>query len=121
MDSLPQEVEDISATSVSRLENVNAILSTCLYIKQHEELVWIPRIKVRLAIADAWAIKPGTRILDIGCGQGESSVMLAQVLGPGSFIFGIDTARPDYGTPYTVTQSHEHIAKSELGSRRYVF
>lgn len=117
MGSLAQELDESVRASSTRAEDIQAILSTCLYVKQHEALVWIPRIKVRLAITEAWAIEPGARVLDIGCGQGESSVVLAQVLGPTSAIVGIDTARPDYGRPYNVSQSQEHIAGTEIGSR----
>lgn len=109
---------DISTTSLSNEENVNTILANCLLLEKQREPAWIPRIKVRLAIVGAWDIKPGARILDIGCGQGESAVTLAHMLGPDTAVHAIDPGLPDYGSPYTLSQSWDHIStKTELGRR----
>lgn len=40
-------------------------------------------------IKDA-GISPGMRVLDIGCGNGEVSLLLAKVVGPGGEVVGID-------------------------------
>ncbi|KAI4863020.1 hypothetical protein F4820DRAFT_428426 [Hypoxylon rubiginosum] len=94
---------------------IDTLLSCCLYEKDLLSIAYIPRFKHRLSILSALSIPPGSRILDIGCGQGESSLALALELGPSSHITGIDTAIPDYGGPFTVRESHEHVAKSALG------
>lgn len=114
------------STSLSQEENVDIILANSLFLETQRQPAWIPRIKHRLAITAAWNI-PRARarartthitIADIGCGQGESAVTLAHVLGPSATIHGIDNALPDYGTPYTVAQSWAHIAtKTALGRR----
>lgn len=67
----------------SEAEDINTILDNCLLLEKQREPAWIPRIKVRRTIIKAWDIKPssGARIIDIGCGQGESSVSLAYFLG----------------------------------------
>jgi ubiquinone/menaquinone biosynthesis C-methylase UbiE len=44
----------------------------------------------RLAIVSFWAIAPGSRVLELGCGQGDTTIALAHAVDPGS---------PDYGTP----------------------
>ena len=38
----------------------------------------------------ALAVRPGERILDIGCGTGQTSVELGQIVGSGGEVFGID-------------------------------
>jgi SAM-dependent methyltransferase len=43
---------------------------------------------------DALAPKPGERILDIGCGAGETSLELAQAVGAGGHVTGVDISRP---------------------------
>lgn len=70
----------------------------------------------RLNICKAWGIDKGCcHFLDIGCGQGECSLVLAEALGPKGHVTGADTAPPDYGGPYTLGQSQEYILSSKLG------
>ncbi|KAI2817244.1 hypothetical protein CBS147482_5838 [Aspergillus niger] len=61
--------------------------------------------------------KQGSKVLDIGCGQGESSLVLALINGSHGQITAIDTAPPGYGGPYIVHQSQKHIQASTLEQR----
>ncbi|KAI3391457.1 hypothetical protein diail_7319, partial [Diaporthe ilicicola] len=111
----------------TRLEEtaVDTLLANFLYPEDLKDNIFIPRFKQRLSIIKAWDILASSasndgakplHILDIGCGQGESSAALAVVLGPScAHVTGIDTARPDYGSPYTVSETHAHIAATDLG------
>ena len=101
----------------SHLERINILLSCCAHYPAQESLYYIPRFTHRLSITKAWGIPPGQHVLDIGCGQGESSLVLAMELGPSGHVTGIDPSPPDYGTPFNLAQSHEYIAKSALGPR----
>ncbi|KAK3400719.1 hypothetical protein B0T20DRAFT_347517 [Sordaria brevicollis] len=108
-------------TSTSTGEE-DAKIATLLAAFPHDPslapLVFIPRFRQRLSILSAWSIPPGSRVLDIGCGQGDSSLVLALELGPDCHVTGIDTAPPSYGTPLTVSESQSKILQSvELGSR----
>ncbi|KAE8416403.1 hypothetical protein BDV36DRAFT_284544 [Aspergillus pseudocaelatus] len=78
--------------------------------------IFIPRFIHRLRMAEAWGISSGERILDIGCGQGDSSLILAHLVGPNGRITGIDSVQPEYGTPFAVQQSQEYTKRSSLGS-----
>ena len=40
------------------------------------------------------AIKPGERVVDIGCGCGQTSLDLAERVGPKGFVLGIDISQP---------------------------
>ncbi len=40
------------------------------------------------------AIAPGERVLDIGCGSGETSLMAARAVGPAGSVTGLDISRP---------------------------
>lgn len=96
---------------------VDLLLSSCLYEPSLEAEVYIPRFQNRLTIVDAWSISAGLHLLDIGCGQGESSLALALAVSPLGHITALDPAQPEYGTPFTVAESHSYILKSSLGPR----
>jgi SAM-dependent methyltransferase len=43
------------------------------------------------------AAKPGERVLDIGCGAGQTSTLLADAVGPGGHVTGVDISSPLLG------------------------
>ncbi|KAJ5971440.1 S-adenosyl-L-methionine-dependent methyltransferase [Penicillium vulpinum] len=96
---------------------MDTLLASYLHDERARESSVEPKFLHRLALSDAWQIDPGSRVLDVGCGQGESSLVLAVATGPNGHIVGIDTAPPDYGGPYTVAQSQKHIKASILGDQ----
>ncbi|KAF2243136.1 S-adenosyl-L-methionine-dependent methyltransferase [Trematosphaeria pertusa] len=61
-------------------------------------------------------IKPGDRILEIGCGQGDCTAVLA-LLYPHSHIDAVDPAPLDYGAPETLGQAQVRIKAYEFGDR----
>ncbi|KAM3447746.1 hypothetical protein MY3296_008438 [Beauveria thailandica] len=96
---------------------MDSLLASFLHNPALLEKFHIPRFKLRLATIAAWGVQKGERLLDIGCGQGESSVALAAVVGAGGRVTAIDTAQMDYGDPFTMREAHAHIQKSALGAR----
>ncbi|GKT51876.1 methyltransferase ustM [Colletotrichum spaethianum] len=48
----------------------------------HLHTVLLPQLAHRLRLAALWSIAPSTKVLDIGCGQGDSSLALSHVVGP---------------------------------------
>ncbi|KAK8041683.1 hypothetical protein PG993_006206 [Apiospora rasikravindrae] len=102
---------------IPEAEKIKILLNSTLYDESLRDLAYIPRFQHRLSILRAWSIPAGSRILDIGCGQGESTLALALELGERARVTGIDTALPDYGTPYTVSQAQAHSLRSVLGPR----
>ncbi|MCJ1357637.1 MAG: hypothetical protein MMC33_007633 [Icmadophila ericetorum] len=106
-----------SQTSKLGSSKLDTLLSCCLHDPKQEDLIYIPRFKHRLTLTKAWSIKPNQKILDIGCGQGESCLAVALDLGPSGHVIGIDTAEPDYGTPFSIQKSQDFVTKSILGER----
>lgn len=57
------------------------------------------------------------KVLEIGCGQGDTTVVLADVVGESGHVTAIDIAPGDYGAPFTLGEAHERINQSALGDR----
>lgn len=71
----------------------------------------------RLALVEAFQIKKGMRVLEIGCGQGDTTVALADAVGHTGHVVAIDIASPEYGAPITLGEASEAIKNSALGSQ----
>jgi ubiquinone/menaquinone biosynthesis C-methylase UbiE len=71
----------------------------------------------RKTLVQAWSILPGSRVLEIGCGQGDCTEALAEAVGPAGHIDAIDPAPLDYGSPETLGEAQSRISQSPVGSR----
>ncbi|KAK4187237.1 putative SAM-dependent methyltransferase [Podospora australis] len=76
----------------------------------------------RLNLVNKWspeAINARTSsILEIGCGQGTCTAVLAEaVSAQAGHVDAIDPAPPSYGAPFTLAQAHAHLVSSpEIGN-----
>ncbi|OAA55692.1 SAM-dependent methyltransferase [Cordyceps fumosorosea ARSEF 2679] len=74
----------------------------------------------RIQLCRAWgldALEP-FHVLDVGCGQAESTAVLAYFAGEDGHATGLDPAEPSYGAPFTVQQSQDYLRQSSpLGPR----
>lgn len=98
------------------MTDLEALAQCYPHEKEHASIV-LPQLQHRLNLAKAWGIAPGNTVVDIGCGQGDSVVGLAAVVGPTGRVVGIDPGPPDYGSPLTLAQAQAFIRNSELGDR----
>ncbi|KAM7220626.1 putative SAM-dependent methyltransferase [Rhypophila decipiens] len=57
----------------------------------------------------------GLRILEIGCGQGTCTQVLAEAVSPNGHIDAVDPAPLDYGAPFTIGQAQSHLSAGPLG------
>jgi len=71
----------------------------------------------REALAAGWEIPPGARILEIACGQGDMSAVLAEAVGATGHVTGIDIASPEYGAPLTLGEATALLQAGPLGHR----
>lgn len=71
----------------------------------------------RLQLISFWDIKPGSKVLELGCGQGESTIALADAVGEGGHVDAVDNCDPEYGEPFKVTDSTQFILNGPLGKR----
>lgn len=57
-----------------------------------------PQTKHRINVVDAWGLQlDGQRVLEVGCGQGDASVVLSSAVGEEGRVTAWDPASPDYG------------------------
>ena len=73
--------------------------------------------RYREALAEGWEIPAGARILEIACGQGDMSAVLAQAVGAIGHVTGVDIASPEYGAPLTLGEATALLQAGPLGDR----
>lgn len=72
----------------------------------------------RLALLEKWNISwQGAKVLELGCGQGDCTAVLAEAVGPDGHVTAVDPAPPDYGSPYTIGEAQAHLSAGRLGPR----
>ncbi|KAJ6003242.1 hypothetical protein N7451_005789 [Penicillium sp. IBT 35674x] len=76
-----------------------------------------PQIQARVDLFKTWDIPSGSKILEIGCGQGDCTLAMAYLVGEHGHITGIDPAPLDYGAPMTLGQAQDKLKQSEVGNR----
>lgn len=102
------------------------LASYAIHDPKHEESVRIQdsQLRHRLDLLSCWfedlatakAALAGSKIVEIGCGQGDTTIALAWAAGSEGKVYGIDPAPLDYGTPYTLAQAQGHLLKSPVGA-----
>ncbi|MEV7510123.1 methyltransferase domain-containing protein [Streptomyces sp. NPDC091201] len=71
----------------------------------------------RAALVAGWNIAPGSTVLELGCGQGDMTAVLAEAVGPEGRVVAVDVAAPSYGAPVTLGESAARLTAGPLGPR----
>lgn len=84
-----------------------------------EQAVQVEKVQVehRLQLINTWRIPPGSKILEIGCGQGTCTTVLATAAGADGHVDAVDPASPDYGSPCTLAEAQAIVSKCAVGDR----
>ncbi|CAF4199286.1 unnamed protein product, partial [Adineta steineri] len=101
---------------IAMSEQAVRIASCCLHDPKHF-FIQIAQTEHRLKLAQIWSIQPGSNVLEIGCGQGDCTAVLASLVGSSGHVTGIDPGDLSYGAPYTLGQAQEHLKNSQLGAQ----
>ncbi|KZT42786.1 hypothetical protein SISSUDRAFT_1058253 [Sistotremastrum suecicum HHB10207 ss-3] len=94
--------------------DVDAIASTLI-----GEIGNVGRVQTRhrIKLIKAWEIEEGWNLLELGCGQGDCTVALAEAVGQDGHVTAVDPGPADYGSPATLGQAQAYISAGRLGSR----
>ncbi|KAF4769623.1 hypothetical protein HAV15_012078 [Penicillium sp. str.  len=76
-----------------------------------------PQIQHRLDVLNKWNIPLGSKILEIGCGQGDFTLVAAYIVGDQGHVTGIDPAPLDYGAPMTLGETQDKLKQNPIGDR----
>lgn len=71
----------------------------------------------RLRLMEAFDVREGDHVLEVGCGQGDTTVVLADAVGENGHVHAVDIASKYYGEPITLKAATDYISRSPLGSR----
>jgi SAM-dependent methyltransferase len=97
-------------------DRIRAIATAMAAAAAHPEMQ-AAQTSYRVRVVDAWRIPLGCRLLEIGCGQGDMTAVLADAVGEHGHVTGVDIAEPSYGSPVTLGESAAFLARTPLGSR----
>src|ERR1043166_739325 len=75
------------------------------------------QLRHRTTLVNIWVPGIGAHIIEIGCGQGETTVALAAAVGASGHVLAIDNGPAEYGRPVTLGEAHAYIKSSALGDR----
>lgn len=99
--------------SIEKIQHIVDCMATNVQMKD----IQLVQTEHRLKLAKFWGIREGSRVLEIGCGQGDTTAVLAYLVGDKGFVHGLDIAPPSYGSPITVGDAAEYLMKSMLGKQ----
>ena len=71
----------------------------------------------RLKLAEFWDIRKGDRVLEIGCGQGDTTAVLAYLVGENGLVHGVDLGGRRVIKKNTLGEAAQHLQQSKLGKQ----
>ncbi|KAJ7097086.1 SAM-dependent methyltransferase-like protein [Mycena belliarum] len=77
----------------------------------------VAQAQYRLDLVAHWPLRAGARVLELGCGQGDTTLALAAAVGPAGHVDAVDPGPLDYGAPTTLGQAHAVVSAGPLGAR----
>ena len=79
--------------------------------------IQVVQTEFRMQLVRSWRIPDGAKVLEIGCGQGDMTAVLANAVGDRGHVIAVDIADPGYGAPVTLGEATARLKVSSLGAR----
>jgi len=93
-------------------EQEEAIARCCLHRDTESSFkTQLQSTQHRIDIITKWDIPRGSKVLELGCGQGDCTAVLADFVGPSGHVTAVDPGSLDYGAPYTLGQAQSHLTR----------
>ncbi|MEU8842010.1 methyltransferase domain-containing protein [Streptomyces roseus] len=92
-------------------------LAAGMAASDHSPDIQLSQTRHRATVVSSWHIAPGATVLELGCGQGDMTAVLAEAVGPEGRVVAVDVAAPSYGSPVTLGESAARLAAGPLGPR----
>ncbi len=92
-------------------------IATWMKAGDHDSQVQLHQTEFRCRLVESWNIPVGARMLEIGCGQGDTTAVLASVVGPKGKILAVDLAESTYGAPVSLGDSAKRLLESPVGEQ----
>jgi len=75
------------------------------------------QLRHRTLLVNTWVPGTGAHIIEIGCGQGETTVALAVAVGASGRVLAVDNGSVECGRPVTLGEARAYVKASTLGDR----
>ena len=92
-------------------------IATLMAAHDHSPEAQKKQTHFRHQLVKSWHIHAGDKVLEIGCGQGDMTAVLANAVGKRGSVVAVDSASSTHGTPATLAESAAKLAASSLGDR----
>ncbi len=92
-------------------------LAALMASSAHDPGAQLRQTRFRIALVRDWQIAAGARVLEVGCGQGDTTAVLADAVGAGGRVTAVDPADAGYGAPVTLGESTRRLVDGPLGDR----
>lgn len=86
-------------------------------IHGQDNSIQLLQTKHRIHLINEANITEGMRVLEIGCGQGDTTAVIAAKVGATGYVKAIDLAEGSYGSPITLEEATTHLKNGELGQQ----
>lgn len=74
--------------------------------------IQLAQIEFRRGIVEAWDIRSGWNVLEVGCGQGDMSLVLGAAVGSTGSVAAIDADTDKSGAPVTFAKAAANVSRS---------
>ncbi|KAH8899070.1 S-adenosyl-L-methionine-dependent methyltransferase [Thozetella sp. PMI_491] len=94
-------------------------LDACFLKTHHNQAFvkhYLPAMTNRQNLVKSWGVAPGSKVLEIGCGQGDMTIVLADAVGPSGKVVAVDPGPADYGTP-PLGEAQAFVLSSPVGKQ----